>query len=212
MMLLDLQAAGYDIIGVDASPRSLDYCRRRGVKAVQGSLPAGLPLPADSVDAVLLMDVLEHTEDDHASFRSAMEIVRPGGIVIVTVPANQFLWTRRDEFHGHKRRYAAQEFRDVLRAHPSGRIMMASYMNSFLFPLAIAERLFHRIFPPKKAATMKLPWHPINWALEAIHASESRLLSRGFPLPAGLSLVGVGQKREPRDRLVPDLRSPDSQD
>jgi len=191
MMLLDLHAAGYEAVGVDDSPKALDYCRRRGALVTQGTLPDGLPLPPASVDAALLLDVLEHVEDDGASLRAVLEIVRPGGIVIATVPAYRFLWTRRDEFHHHKRRYGARQFREVLGAHPRGRIVLLSFMNTVLFPMALAERLIRRVWPEKKAATLRLPWAPINRALEASFASERFLLSRGIPLPWGLSLVGV---------------------
>jgi hypothetical protein len=136
--------------------------------------------------------VLEHVEDDAGSLRSAMEIVRPGGIVIATVPAYQFLWTRRDEFHHHKRRYGRAQFRGVLSSHPEGRIQLLSHMNSVLFPMALMERLMRRwICPEKKAATLGLPPAPINWAMETSFASERFLLARGIPLPWGLSLVGV---------------------
>jgi len=191
MMLLDLRAAGFEAVGVDSSPRALDYCRRRGVEVVEGTLPDGLPLPPQSVDAALLLDVLEHVEEDAASLRSAVELLRPGGVVIATAPAYQFLWTRRDEFHHHKRRYGLAGFRAVLGAHPQGRIVLASFMNSVLFPMALAERLLRQWFPEKKAATLRLPPRPINWALQTAFASERFPLARGAALPWGLSLVGV---------------------
>ena len=191
MMLLDLRSAGFEAVGVDSSPRALDYCRRRGAEVVEGSLPDGLPLPTQSVDAVLLLAVLEHVDEDAASLRSAVELVRPGGVVIATVPAYRFLWTRRDEFHHHKRRYSRAGFRAVLGAHPQGRTVLASFMNSVLFPMALADRLLRRWFPQKKAATLRLPPMPVNWALGTAFASERFLLAHGVPLPWGLSLVGV---------------------
>jgi SAM-dependent methyltransferase len=191
MMLMDLRDAGYEAVGVDESPRALDYCRRRGVEASQGTLPDGLPLPPASVDAALLLDVLEHVDEDRAALRAAVEIVRPGGVVIATVPACRFLWTRRDEFHHHKRRYGAGEFRQTLTAHPKGRVTLLSFMNTALFPMAMAQRLARRVVPEKKAATLRLPWGPINRALEAAFAGERFFLARNIRLPWGLSLVGV---------------------
>jgi SAM-dependent methyltransferase len=191
MMLLDLRAAGYDAVGIDDSAKALDYCRRRGAEALEGRLPDGLPLAPASVDAALLLDVLEHVDDDAASLRAVVEAVRPGGVVIATVPAYRFLWTRRDEFHHHKRRYSRRMLRAVLRSHPQGRIALLSSMNSVLFPMALAERLVRRIVPEKKAATLRLPWWPVNRALEAAFAAERLPLTLGIPLPWGLSLVGV---------------------
>ena len=194
MMLLDLHAAGYEAVGVDDSPKALDYCRRRGALVTQGTLPDGLPLPPASVDAALLLDVLEHVEDDGASLRAVLEIVRPGGIVIATVPAYRFLWTRRDEFHHHKRRYSRSGFRATLSAHPQGQVALLSFMNSVLFPMALAQRLLRRVWPEKKAATLGLPPRPINWALETAFACERFPLAWGARLPWGLSLVGVVRK------------------
>ncbi len=196
MMLLELREAGYEAVGIDDSPKALEYCRERGAEASRGTLPHDLPLAPRSVDAALLLDVLEHVEEDHASLQAVLELVRPGGIAIVTVPAYPFLWTRRDEYHHHRRRYGGASFRALLGAHPEGRTVLASYMNTALFPLALAERLVRRIVPESKAATLHVPIWPVNWCLETAFASERFFLSRGVRLPWGLSLVGVVRRAE----------------
>jgi len=196
MMLLDLREAGYEAVGIDDSPKALEYCRQRGAEVSQGTLPGDLHVASRSMDAALLLDVLEHVEEDRASLRAVLELVRPGGIVIATVPAYRFLWTKRDEYHHHKRRYSGASFRELLSAHPEGRTVLASHMNTTLFPLALAERLVRRVIPEKKAATLHVPVGPVNWCLETAFASERFLLAHGVKLPWGLSLVGVVRRAE----------------
>ena len=85
----------HDVVGVEYSPQALEYARRRlGDRVRPGSLPDGIDLPAESFDVVLLTDVLEHIEDDVGSAQTALRLLRPGGIVVATVPAYQWLYSR----------------------------------------------------------------------------------------------------------------------
>src|SRR5262245_34544439 len=78
----------YDVTGVEHSPQALEYARRRlGDRVRAGSLPNEIDLPAESFDVVLMTDVLEHIEDDANSAVTALRLLRPGGIVVATVPA-----------------------------------------------------------------------------------------------------------------------------
>src|SRR3972149_6403747 len=80
-------ADAHDVVGVEHSPQALEYARRRlGDRVRPGSLPDGIDLPADSFDVVLLTDVLEHVEDDIRSAQTALRLLRPGGLVVATVP------------------------------------------------------------------------------------------------------------------------------
>lgn len=71
-------------------------------------------VPAASVDWVLLMDVLEHVEDDLGLIDAVRRIQMPGGHLLVTVPAHAFLWSEHDVFLGHHRRYSRAQLRDLL--------------------------------------------------------------------------------------------------
>lgn len=193
MMLQDLRNWGYDAVGVDASDKAQDYCRQRGITVQKGFLPDQLPLPPASMDAVLLLDVLEHVDDDANSFQAAVGLLRPGGILVCTVPACRWLWTQRDVHHEHKRRYSWRPFIDVLHSAPGTTVLAASYMNSFLFPLAVASRLASRILPAGQT-DLSIPPLGINKLLENLYVSESSLFLRGLRLPCGLSLFGAVRK------------------
>ena len=198
MTLRELQEHGYQAVGVDASDTALSYCAARGVRAVKGMLPDHLGLPPGNADAVLMLDVLEHLDDDLGATLCAIDLLRPGGFLIATVPAYQWLWTRRDEFHHHKRRYSLARWRRTLgdaTARCGARPLKVSYFNTYLFPLALAGRLASKLLPqPDRPGDMSIPPLGVNRLLAGVFASERLPLCAGFPLPFGLSLLAVMQK------------------
>ena len=121
----------------DASPLAVEFSSRRGVPIQQGALPDGLNLAPNSFDAVLMLDVLEHLEDDVACARSAASVLKPGGLMLLTVPAYQWLYGPHDTAHHHHRRYTRRQVRDVL-SQAGLNIRYTSYYNALLFPLALA--------------------------------------------------------------------------
>ncbi len=201
MMIYELIARGWRCMGMDSDDAALEYCRMRGSPAIQGSLSEQMPLPGQSADAVLLLDVLEHVDDDKKAFAAAVELLRPGGIIICTVPAYKWLWTKRDEFHHHKRRYSKKYLREVLNSTTDIRtsVELLSYINCFLFPLAIMQRLINKILPSKMAGDLTIPPTGINRILEMIFASEGPLLAGGVMFPFGLSLLAVVRKPHKND-------------
>ncbi|MCK4849981.1 MAG: class I SAM-dependent methyltransferase [Phycisphaerae bacterium] len=198
MMLSDLVASGYDAVGVDASDLALEFCRARGVPAVKGRLPGRVDLPDASLDAVLMLDVLEHIDDDKGAFASAAKLLKPGGIAICTVPAYRWLWTGRDKFHHHKRRYSRQLFAQLLNSADNLQIIFVSFMNTFLSPLAFAQRLaIKALARDNKPTDLSIPRFGLNRLLQAIFQAERHFLIRRLCMPFGLSLVAVAQKLTP---------------
>jgi SAM-dependent methyltransferase len=181
-----------DGVGLDASQRAIEFCAARGVGARLGRLPDDVPFAARSFDAVLMLDVVEHLDDDAASLASAGGLIRPGGVMIITVPAIPGLWSDWDEAHEHKRRYTRASFERAIAA--SGlEVEFVSYMNMLLFPIAAAARLFMRSRGRPAQAQLETPRAPVNAVLRSVFASERFLLGR-VPLPVGLSLVAVLKK------------------
>jgi len=137
---------------------------------------------------VLLTDVLEHIEDDRASAATALRLLRPGGIVVATAPAYQWLYSAHDARHHHFRRYSKQQFRALW---SGADVLLLSHYNTLLFPPAAAARLANRLLPDRVASHgLEIPPTPTNWTLNRVMASEAALLGR-VPLPFGLSLVAV---------------------
>ena len=185
----------YDVVGVEKSPQAIEYARRRlGDRVRQGSLPDNIDLPPESFDVVLLTDVLEHVEDDVRSAAVALRLLRKGGIVVATVPANPWLFCDYDLRLHHFRRYNKRGFRDLWHAD-CAETLLISHFNTLLFLPAAAVRFAGRFMPQRDAILdMEVPAHSINRLLEPIMKSESALIGRA-PLPCGLSLVAVVRKR-----------------
>lgn len=188
--MLQLLADRYEATGVDASPLAVEFANKRNVKVVQGSLPDDLPLTPGTFDAVLMLDVLEHLNDDVASAAAAAKLLNPGGIFLLTVPAYQWLFGPHDVAHHHRQRYTRGQLELVLR-EAGLEVKYCSYYNTILFPLALMQRAAQRKkrHHPGQLSTT-IPPRPINALFRAIFASERHLLGR-VALPFGLSVLAI---------------------
>lgn len=182
----------FDVVGVDPSPQAREFCARRGIEVAVGGLPDDLPFPEGAFDAVLLLDVLEHLDDDMASVRAAARLLKPAGILVCTSPAYQWLWSSWDERHHHRRRYTLEQFRGLFVA-AGLKVELASYANTALFPLAALARLGGRLTGRGGAGEMRVPPTPLNAALRTAFASERGVQGR-LPLPFGLSVLAVARR------------------
>ncbi len=188
-------AEKHDVVGVECSPQALSFARQTlGDRVRSGRLPDEIDLPPASFDVVLLTDVLEHIEDDAASARTALKLLRPGGIAVATVPAYQWLYSPRDAHHHHFRRYGRQQFA-ALWNNPAAETLLLSHYNTLLFAPAAAVRSMSKLFASRtKTGDLALPPRVFNTLLARAMASEANLLGR-VPLPFGLSLVAVVRRR-----------------
>jgi SAM-dependent methyltransferase len=183
------------MVGIECSSDALKYARRAlGDRVRYGRLPDDVDLPPNAFDVVLMTDVLEHIEDDAASARMALELVRRDGIVVATVPAYQWLFSPRDVHHHHFRRYGKNQFSrlwDKANVH----VELLSHYNTALFPAAAAVRLGSKVFRKNaKPGDLSVPPTALNSCLTRLMQSECNLLGR-LPMPFGLSLVAVVRKQ-----------------
>jgi SAM-dependent methyltransferase len=154
--------------------------------------PAALPdlsmFKAKTFDLVALLDVLEHVADDQAALGAIRALLKPGGKLLVTVPANPWMWTAHDAAHHHHRRYRKRELEAVAR-RAGFAIDLLSPFNSLLFPPIAAIRLLGKA-TGRESADDALPSKPVNKLLRSIFALERGLIGR-VPLPFGVSLVAI---------------------
>jgi SAM-dependent methyltransferase len=186
----DLRAFGA-VVGIDATPECVAATRARGHDVVEAPVES-LPFEDATFDLVTCLDVLEHTEDDIQAARELRRVARPGGYVLVTVPAYPRLWSVHDETHGHHRRYRRPDLRRVARA-AGLEVARESSFNTFLLPVAALVRWGRRHVIRRETGRSELELTPR--ALDAVLGFplylESRLLARGLSLPAGLSHLAV---------------------
>ena len=190
-MLGELECLG-EAVGTDASPDALSYASgHTGARLVEGRVPEDLGKFEGRFDCVLMLDLLEHLDADLESVKAASRLLAPGGILVVTVPAYQWLYAPRDEKHHHRRRYSRGQLRLLLDA-TGLKVELLSYYNTFLFPPAAAVRLLSRYRSQGAGGDLSVPPAPLNRALEALFASE-RFILPYMSLPFGLSVISVAR-------------------
>jgi ubiquinone/menaquinone biosynthesis C-methylase UbiE len=181
-------------VGLDASPDALAYAReRRESSFVAGSAEA-LPFRDGSFDAAIALDVLEHLADDGGAAREAHRVLRPGGVLLVTVPAFRALWSAHDEALHHLRRYRKAEVQGLL-SRAGFEVTHAGYYDFFLFPAIALVRLAGRLLPTRgpRASDVSLPPRPINAILASVLGAERHLVGR-VPLPFGVSVIATARR------------------
>lgn len=179
---------------IEGDDMARDVARNlRSVTVGEGWLPDGLPDFAEPFDLVALLDVLEHIEQDSASLDRVFGLLKPGGRLITTVPAFQFMWSVHDRFHHHFRRYRLGPLRRMM--NQSGFVVdYATHYNTLLFPPITALRLMGRLFgETNPQAALKVPPAPINAVLREIFALE-RLIVPFLPMPLGVSLMMIARR------------------
>jgi SAM-dependent methyltransferase len=177
-----------EAIEPDGAARAL-ASRRGGFAVGGGLLPDQIDLPDRRYDLVVLLDVLEHVEDDHNSLRVLRDKLAPGGRMVLTVPAAPWLWSAHDVAHHHKRRYTAPMFRSAIRAG-GFRVRHMSHFNTLLYPLIAAARIAGRLAGKEGSDDSAMPPAPTNWLLEHVFAAERYWVTRAT-LPFGVSLLAV---------------------
>ena len=166
---------------------------RLGRPVGSAALPELSAFPAAAYDLIALLDVLEHVPDDAAALGAIRQRLRPGGKLLVTVPANKWMWSAHDVAHHHHRRYRKSELHDAARKAGFA-VDLVSPFNSLLFPLIAAVRLAGRI-SGKDEADDSMPPAPINSALTVLFGLERHLIGR-VPMPFGVSLVAILRRPE----------------
>lgn len=169
--------------------RDLAAGRHPDVVIAHGDLPFRVPFPAGSFDLVAALDVLEHVEEDEAALRALVEMARPGGWIIVTVPAIQLLWGSHDRRLHHVRRYDRARLRRIARAS-GAEIQYETYCNTILAPIAIALRLAERLTGRVVGDQERVPPGPVNSLLASAFGLERHMVGRRS-LPFGLSLAMI---------------------
>lgn len=175
-----------------ASARGLEQPGR--IELIQGCCPDDLPALGRRFNLVCMFDVLEHIPDDRAALNGLRDSLKPGGCLLLTIPAYRWLWSAHDEFLHHQRRYCSRELERLL-VECGFVVRRTSYFNTLLFPLAAAGRIADRLLRRRIASGSGAPPPLLNSALRAVFASEQYLLARR-KLPFGLSLLALASAAE----------------
>ncbi|MBA2524586.1 MAG: class I SAM-dependent methyltransferase [Pyrinomonadaceae bacterium] len=187
------------VLGLDNSKESIALGRLR-LEAVGGAtLKTSLydvNLPDSCATVVTILDVLEHLDDDRAALQEMIRLVRPGGILVITVPALRWLWSDWDVALGHHRRYHMDDLLRLLR-QPGVETLRCAYFNTAMLPPIALIRHWRRFLAPKSSgqrAEDKVPGSILNALLYHSLAIPARWA--WFRPPIGVSLLAVLRRTE----------------
>jgi SAM-dependent methyltransferase len=180
-----------EAVGMEEHPDLIAAARAAGLDVRPGSLPRDLVVPEGWADLVLMLDVLEHLDDDAGALRTAWRALRPGGALLVTVPAFAWLWSGHDVALGHRRRYVAGALRDLV-AGAGFRVQHVSYFNTLLFPAVVLARGCKRL-RGDTSHDLRRPRAVLNRLLTALFGLERFVVPR-WRLPFGVSILLVGRR------------------
>ena len=146
------------VTGVELSDTSAYLARAREAGEVISGSVLEMPFASDSFELSVCLDVIEHLDDDLAALRELRRVVAPGGSLLVTVPAYQWLWSGHDEVNHHRRRYTQRSLRAV--AEKAGwRQVRSTHFNSLLLPVAVLLRVLDRFSRKTTESSLDL-WVP----------------------------------------------------
>ncbi len=180
------------VAGLELDPDAAQMARGRDLGEVVVGRVEEMPWDDASFDLITCLDVIEHTPDDGPALCELYRVTRPGGFLLVTVPAYQALWSLHDEANHHFRRYSRRSLRTAVTA-AGWNVCRISPFNSLLLAPAAAVRIAQRRRGRGDAHTTDLDVGPrwLNRVLEQPLRAEASWLGRGGTLPAGLSLITV---------------------
>jgi SAM-dependent methyltransferase len=180
------------VSGIELNTDAASLARERELGEVRVGRLEELPWDDATFDLITCLDVIEHVPDDVAALAELWRVCRPGGWLLVTVPAYQALWSRHDEANHHYRRYSRSMLRGAARAG-GFQVERVTSFNSLLLAPAAAVRLTQRRLGTHNGYTNDLELGPawLNDVLERPLALEAKWLARGRTLPLGLSLLAV---------------------
>ncbi len=193
-MLAEL-AENMSAFGVDLSSDALGHARTRGLNLLVSAEAGALPFTSASFSVALALDVLEHHARPESLLREVNRVLAPGGVLIVTVPAFQWMWSYADHVLGHYRRYTKSLLANELRTC-GFELERVTYFHCWLLPIAwFFRRLRVLTGRTDSADDFPLP-NLLNRVLFNVSAFEMRVL-KGVDLPFGLSVLGIARAGAP---------------
>lgn len=188
----------YKAVGIDYSPIALGFCRERGLKTLVRASVTELPFADKSFDIVTSLDVIYHAavKDDMDALREFRRVLKDNGILILNLPAYEFLRSPHDLANYTQRRYTRNGLAKKL-ISAGYRIEKISYRNAFLFPIIASVRFWKKWFSKpdngSSGSDLRKPPPLVNEVLILIIKIENMIMRR-FSLPFGSSVFCVARK------------------
>jgi SAM-dependent methyltransferase len=179
------------LVGLDIDTGATAVARGKSGRAICAGSVAALPFADGSFDAILSADVLCHSGvDERAALAGFRRCLKPGGALILNLPAYRWLYSAHDAAVDNARRYGRVELHDMLAAAGFAGIR-SIYWNSFLFPLMVLRRKLWRRGATDPRSDVALLPAILERLFHAVTQFEGRLLRAGGGLPFGGSILAI---------------------
>jgi len=185
-----------NVVGLDSSNEALKYAREEAYKNLVLGFVEELPFSNDSFDIVTALDVIEHIENDTQALKEIFKVLKPGGLLLLTVPAHKWLWSRHDEALHHKRRYTDRELKNKIE-EAGFEIQNKSHFVVPAIPFLLFQKLVRYVekilLPHKKDKidTYDVILPSFLNSLLIAWLSVERFIMRIVPIPFGSSLLVI---------------------
>lgn len=189
---VDMLAAFGAIDHVDMADEAIAYLHALHIPNVIQADAVKLPYADNTYDIVIALDVLEHIEDDLAALNEWRRVLRPGGEVVLTVPAYQWLWSEHDESLHHFRRYTASGLH-ALCNHAHFTVRTRTYIITLFFPIIVGYRAIRHFIKPKHSTSYVMLPAWLNWVFTKLVQLEG-ILVKTINLPFGTSVLMTAKK------------------
>lgn len=176
-----------DAIEVDEEARGI-ASERLGRPVWSAPLPELRGVERGRYDLIAILDVLEHIEADRDALRGIAACLKPGGQILITVPAFPWMWSAHDVVNHHYRRYTKETLRAAI-SDADLKLERLDWFNSLLFPLAAGARVWGKL-RGKSDSDDALPSAPVNALFRTLFGFERHLIGR-VPMPPGVSLLAI---------------------
>ena len=182
-----------EVTGLDLSAEALKFSRRRGHSRLVQASVLQVPFASGSFDVLVSFDVIsEVAVGEGQAMREFARLLRPGGIMLLRVPAYAWLRGQHDVAVNLARRYSRGEI--IAKLQASGLTPLhTSYANTFLFPVAAAKRWSERFLPEQRGSDLILSTGAVNGILRSILSAEAPMIS-SIGLPFGLTVAALARK------------------
>jgi SAM-dependent methyltransferase len=187
-----------NVTGFDLSSLALRSCQSRKLTLLTRASVTEIPYQSSIFDLVTSFDVLYIVTKDSVAMDEYYRVLRPGGFLLLRLPAYDWLRGQHDITVYTTRRYTVPKVNRMLE-NSGFRTVRLTYANTFLFPVAVAKRLLERIWPPEQdSSDLSFPVGAFNGLFKRILSFEAPLATR-IVLPFGLSVFALGQKPNDSD-------------
>ena len=197
-----LMDAGWDVVLVEPGPSGASNAKKRGVEDVVCGTTHSAGFKAGSLPAIGVFDVVEHIEDDLSFLRHLWDLLEPEGMLYLTVPAYNFLWSHEDVDAGHFRRYTLASMEKKLR-EAGLEPVFGTYIFAFLpAPVFCFRTLPYRFGLAKRIKNEKISARDhvtsaggFSRLLTRLLGCELNFIKRGKSLACGGSCLMAAQKK-----------------